>query len=810
MNSAAVMASRSFTNTPLPFGESHPGNESSNTGSKLSSGSASSGSMETDERIGDVIRRRRRRQMRLLDDGESVNPSPSTIPEHQSINHHAHFENDKLLLSAASTSDTAVMSTMTLEMPDLIGQEPSAPTTGSTLSISEIDPIFHSTLMTTEINSPREMLPSLRGGTQLDDVRLHRNSVGKPSLAPISSKLCKTKQIRMTKSKDHSSRSKPELRRHSTAPESCVLPKQTDVLDNVLMDRAFLIRQRLINFEMQELAVEAEKAAESGLEKFVGSASKFGVEETPPYRPTFVDDADFVMSSMRANEGFATPMRQRNSFVTTLTQPMDYTPSYFSKKKLPVTKLRHISEIIPNFEEMHKNIRIHLGRKGVDTDMLPSVHTHRFLVKSNTDESGREDADDALSQVHSVAASHTGSISSFSSYAVASLTSLREILTSSSMTNYGRDNTAMTGDGPHPDSSRERKLHFSDELAFDRKIDSKTSSQARKHSKSSVGDSNSDSDDSSVEFYGRKTPSTSSDVREMSHRNLSLSKSYPGVNANKNTFQRLGSNLSGAGMSFETKNASRPAQFDHHNNVADTVSFYEDQRNHAIPSRHLEILPSTSSTRIANKATPMSNFLNKIQNQFSLTSSDGRQTSPKVVEEDNEYFLTNFLYTCQDSDNIDHNGDFYHVNLEINSERESETFCLQGCGPNDLLPACDTATKYADLVLDWFNNGGHMKSKKSSSIIDPDEQSMNPNWIKTWQTNESEEKNIRRRRIYTPPKLSGKIAAEQYDSSTFCSPSESVHLEAKCENAILRCNEAKQPLACPEFQNNIGWPPTPD
>ncbi len=767
-----VISPRSYARSSVSV--SQPSDESSKL-SLESMANSYPGSMEVCEKKIEVVRRRRR-QRRLADEGDIIvhRASPSTIPEHQSINH-AHFESDKLSISVANTLETVLTSTMTPE---------TAPTTGSTLSLSE----------TTESFSPQEQRQSLCEGLQLGDAHSRQNAIRIPPI-PLSSTFTGSRRLKMSKTKDLSSKPKPKLRKNSTAPPSCIVPKQTDVLDNVLMDRAFSIRQRLINFEMQELAVEAEKAAESGLEKFVGSASKFGVEETPPYRPKFVDDAEFVMSSIGENEGFITPLRHRYPFANTRTHPMDYTPSYFSRKKIPVTKLRHVSEIVPSFEDIHNNIRIHLSREGVDANLLPAEHTHRPLVKSNTEDTEREDVDDTLSQVHSVAASHTGSISSFSSYAVASLTSLRDLITSPSISSYGRE-TSTAIDGRVQTGLRTKKLHVATDIILDKKNDIKILPQSRIPFKSSVTEANSDSDDSSVEFYGRKSPAISTDASEV--RQLSLSKSSSGVNAKQHAFRRRGSNVTGASVTFDTKSEDGHTNIDSQNNVTEKLSFDIDQMNLTSPLSHLEILPSSSSIRAQNKLTPMADFLNKIQNQFSLSSSVDHQTSPKLVDEDNEYFLENFLYTCEDLDDADPNGGLLHLNLEFNPERHNETFCLQGCGPNEMLSACDSATKYADLLFDWFST----KSKKPSKIIDPDEQSMNPNWLKTWQTNDSEEKK-RRRRVFTPPKLSAKTTVGHYESSTFCSPTESVNLGVECDDSILGCTEIRQSLTCPDIQNNM-------
>jgi hypothetical protein len=734
------------------------------------------------------VARRRRRQRRLADEGEIIvhNASPSTIPENESINH-AHFEGDKLSIPLANTLETVLTSTMTPETPDWVGRIQSAPSTGSSILLSETTESF---------SSQEQQRQSLREGKQLRDAHPHQNAMRIPPSTPLSSSFNGSRRLKMSKSKDIASKPKPKLRKTSTAPSSCVTPKQTDVIDNVLMDRAFSIRQRLINFEMQELAVAAEKAAESGLEKFVGSASKFGGEETPPYRPKFVDDAEFVMSSIKENEGFITPLRQRYPFVNTRTHPMDYTPSYFSRKKIPVTKLRHVSEIVPSFKDIHNNIRIHLSREGVDVNLLPAEQTRLSLVKSDTEDTEREDVDDTLSQVHSVAASHTGSISSFSSYAVASLTSLRDLMTSPSISSYGRENSTAT-DGRLQTGLRTKKLHFETDTILDKKNDIKILPQSSIPFKSSVAESNSDSDDSSVEFYGRKSPAISTDASEVRH--LSLSKSSSGLNAKQHAFQRLGSNAAGASVTFDTKRANDHTQIDSQNNAPEKSSMVIDQMNLTSPLSNLEIQPSSSSIRAQNKLTPMADFLSKIQNQFSLSSSADNQPSPKLMHEDNEYFLANFLYTCEDLDDADPNGGLLHLNLEVNPERHNDTFCLQGCGPNEMLSACDSATKYADLIFDWFST----KSKKSSKIIDPDEQS-NPTWLKTWQTIDAEEKK-RMRRVFTPPKLSAKNTVDHHESSTFCSPTESVNLGVECEDSILGCTESSQPLTCPDIQNNVRW-----
>eukprot|EP00571_Detonula_confervacea_P002177 CAMPEP_0172326774 /NCGR_PEP_ID=MMETSP1058-20130122/57519_1 /TAXON_ID=83371 /ORGANISM="Detonula confervacea, Strain CCMP 353" /LENGTH=646 /DNA_ID=CAMNT_0013043641 /DNA_START=303 /DNA_END=2243 /DNA_ORIENTATION=+ len=644
-----------------------------------------------------------------------------------------------------------------------------------------------------------------------------RNFSITPALSPSFDE---TKRFPKPKSKVSSSRPKPKLQKHSTAP-CFIVTKETNVVDDVLMDRAFIIRQNLMNFEMQELAVEAEKAAESGFEKFVGSTSKFGVEETPPYRPKFADDGEFVMSSSRSSEGFRTPLRQRKSFVDTLTYPMEYTPSYFARKKIPVTSLRNFSEIIPNFSEMHNNIRAHLGREGVDLDMLPELHSRRSLIKNDTDDTEKEDGEDATSQAPSIAASHTGSMSSFSSYAVASMTSLKEIIEhvhrptdntirmASSMSNVSQKKSVQKDfeqSGFLRSKSCDNGCFPADRM---RGINASLPNTST-HFEPVVASANSDSDDSSIEFYGRKSPidfssqSASSNASEINQLKSSLLQSRSNVSSgdkNQPVFQRRRRNTTGACVSFDTEKANYQPLLDRMHDPVSIASFDVDQSS-CVPSLNIDILPSSPTS--TKTSTPMANFLNKIQNQFSRTS-DGTHKSSEAFDEGNKLFVSNFFYTSQDPGIVDPHG-FPTLKLDINPERHRDPYCLPGCGQNDLISACEIATKYADFVFDWFSVGGGPQAKESSAIIDPNnaaEQPLNPNWIRTWQANESEDGNDRQR-IFTPPKLSVRHAV-QHDEETFCSP-ESATLESECDGTMA-CPEVREPILCVEIQNNIGCSP---
>ena len=129
--------------------------------------------------------------------------------------------------------------------------------------------------------------------------------------------------------------------------------------------------------------------------------------------------------------------------------------------------------------------------------------------------------------------------------------------------------------------------------------------------------------------------------------------------------------------------------------------------------------------------------------------------------------------------------DLAPVKLEINpkplNNRHRDPFCLSGCGQNDLISACESAGKIADMVSEFFGLSSGPKQKQSA-IIDPkaptEQQALNPQWIKNQifiQSNDSEDDSehsrLLRARIFTPPKLSVRHDIDSYDENdTLCSP----------------------------------------
>lgn len=857
MESAQLaISSQSFPIRPS-LGHTRPANESGDFDPKLSS-STSTGNMEANHvrgvgggatgGSGNGVRRRRHK--RLIDKSRNARLSPPTISEHHS-SYHSHLVNDKLSLSADATEETMVTSTETLDSSVRVRKMPSTPLTTNTISSSlESDPLPQSVVTLTRSFPPPEETPSsqippglkLRNtsradatdslssseriprrrrriygvdGDQPKSIRnVPRTSVLSPSINGTRPKLLPRPR---SNSRVLASRPKPKLLKSSTDPSSTAM-KETTVVDDVLMDRAFVIRQNLMNFEMQELAAEAEKAADSGLERFVGSASKFGVQDTPPHRPKFVDDGDFVMPPSRSTDGFRTPLRPKKSFVDNLAHPMEYTPSYFSRKKIPVTSLRNFSEIVPNFSEMHNNIRIHLGREGVDVNTLPELQSRQSLIKNLSDDTQKEDYEDVISQ----APSQAGSNSSFSSFAVSSLASLRDIIEyvhrprspddstiRTSLSNVSQNNTVLPKDLNQSGSLWNTSLDRGNFPADRKKAINTSLSHSPTHFKPAVTSPSYDSDDSSVEFYGRRSPlnlsnqSDPSNVSEMNQRRVS-SLSHSRSNAISSDIRRplLEKRKKSASVSFEIEKANYHMLLDRmQNNTVSTASFDVDQTSCVASLSNVDFgMPSNpTNSEKTSSSTPMANFLHKIQNKFSLKGADGHR-SFKADDKDNKDFVTNFFYTNEDTIILDPGGvpTAKQLKLDINPENQRDAYCLPGCGPNDVLSACETVTNYADVIFDWFNVKDSHQGKKKSSIIDPteSEQAINPNWIKGWQQTIDDING--NKRVFSPPKLSVRHI-EEYDESTFCSPG------SVSQGGSLSCPELKDPQSsCPEIQNNIG------
>eukprot|EP00804_Cyclotella_cryptica_P021822 CCRYP_000823-RA/>CCRYP_000823-RA protein AED:0.02 eAED:0.02 QI:0/-1/0/1/-1/1/1/0/760 len=508
---------------------------------------------------------------------------------------------------------------------------------------------------------------------------------------------------------------KPQLKRIHTAP-SPMQSNRSSVVDDALMNRALSIREDLRQYEMQELAAEAEKAAESGMERFVGSASKFTMEVTPPPKQLVRDryDDDFVLAYQ-----LETPLARKSNYLRP-SYAMEYTPSYFNKKKIRVTALREFSEVVPSFMEMHDNIRIHLGQKGVDQKILPDEEQHRLFRKSTSQD---VNDDDLNSQAN---ASQAGSIVSFSSFAVASLRGIVDYYGSNRSKGLN-DNTNSTAKLPpsnpkideHDRSGASKQtshaafdsccgsFEFEQAAAVGKRVPATQSSANLSFEKSSTV--NTDSDDSSIELYGR---------RDIDGR--SSPSSVNGV-------------LSGLGR--DDKVLRRRELF---------VDGTFDEDKSRAPSMLSPSVMSNDTTQSVAK------FFSRIQHKFSRSLDDSKKTSKEV--EENEKFIANYFYTNQDANIVNSEG-ISNFKLDINPDgRRNDGFCISGCVQNDLLSSCETVGKMMDMIFSWFSEKGDCDQSAHSKSIDPKSPHivLHQSWIRTWQTESNH------RRFFMPPRLAVK------------------------------------------------------
>ena len=219
--------------------------------------------------------------------------------------------------------------------------------------------------------------------------------------------------------------------------------------DLELTYRARQIQLDLRFQEMKELAIEAERAAEEGIEKFVGHATRFGPdtnisvnsEEGSPTRGTVAqkewkscgklggehrNEYNNKLKPTPRRQRFAshhvTPQRprplsfkdrlssapsilQNNKNAASASLPIGNVPtsvssiltsksflslahSNYNENKVHVLSLRHIEEVIPTFGEMHSFLKSHMKRAGVNDSILNRIDNQSDDNQSNNDEKG--------------------------------------------------------------------------------------------------------------------------------------------------------------------------------------------------------------------------------------------------------------------------------------------------------------------------------------------------------------------------------------------------------------------------------------
>jgi hypothetical protein len=125
--------------------------------------------------------------------------------------------------------------------------------------------------------------------------------------------------------------------------------------DERLALMAHRIRSEIRQSEMLELAVEAERAAEAGLESFMGRASTFG-------------DDMAVIESKKLKHPAA--LKRNSTYSEGYLRQRPYPRLRPQPKKIRVLALRAVDEVIPPLGEIHSHLRTHLARSNVDEETL--------------------------------------------------------------------------------------------------------------------------------------------------------------------------------------------------------------------------------------------------------------------------------------------------------------------------------------------------------------------------------------------------------------------------------------------------------
>lgn len=564
-------------------------------------------------------------------------------------------------------------------------------------------------------------------------------------------------------SRIRSTRPKPKMKRNSTVPTTTTTDElSSTVADDVLMDRALNIRENLRQYEMQELAAEAERAAESGMEKYVGSASKY-VEESPIQTPTNGSERKqyYPQTPLPFTNSVLTPQRSKGlSRGLSELDLLEFTP-FSSTKKIRVTSLRNFSDVVPNFSDMHDNIRLHLERRGVDSNTLPEMGSRREqeLMKNDTIES------DAHSQAPSVT---SGSVASFSSFATSSFKGMAELLGGRSRSNQSTKSvpknlsinnrsassartTSFDGEKnqlkPLWEPADEEERHVDKSASVDHKdfIKARRSPPlfppVQKARSAEVGnfrsiaarespplfaskndnDSDGDSDDSSVELYGRKTP-------------LNI----PADNSLNSQHQQLKPALSSR-QRFPPTDNNDPGPSNKIN-----VSFVEDPLG--LRSCSTGLLETSETRDTSDETGTVLSIFDRIQKQFSV-SADNFQLSKKKTQEDNNMFVSNYFYT--EKDDIIESGDLRNLKIEINPRNE-KAFCGDNgnCGNDDtFVSSCGMLGEMVTSALEWVNG------RKSSDATVFSNRSEATGFSNLYSTTSGHDTHTEKR-IFLPPRLS--------------------------------------------------------
>ena len=490
---------------------------------------------------------------------------------------------------------------------------------------------------------------------------------------------------------------KPQLKRTQTDPSSVI--QRPSLAEDALMNRALIIREDLRQCEMQELAFEAERAAEEGLERFVGSTSKFIGDvngDTQVQRPY---DDDFVLEYATTAGRCYSPQALRKVFTRNEHYP---TPPYFNRKKIRVTSLREFREVVPPFTNMHANIRTHLKQQGVNPMVLPNGESYPLLIERVT-----HNDDDIQSYVSQSGSIVSLAVTSFKNIVDYSRKSFNEqIKYPSTQKEYI---TATPELNEESSSSNKVESYFGSFEFESSGVDVNDQRNLRKQSLRCETPSapivdpfiDDNSDDSSIELYGR---------RSMTGR-------------------------------------ASPSS------VNGVLSGLSDEKTSAEDKSHVPLIISPSAMTI-DATKSMVSFFSNIQHRFSLSRDDFG--SDLAESKEDATFISNYFYTNNQDTDIMNSEGLSNFKLDINPNRgqQNDAFCIEGCAQNELLYGCETMGNTMDMISSWFNERKREYDQSSASPTKPfDPQTPQINFHHGWTKTLHGEKGDGQKRVFMPPRL---------------------------------------------------------
>ena len=547
------------------------------------------------------------------------------------------------------------------------------------------------------------------------------------------------------------------LTRSATAPNT--------LADDALTTRAASIRTHLRQVEIQELALEAERAAEKGMERFRGGVSLFlGDNEDVSGNESRYNGAKSGGGG-RQNESrctYNTPNKDKNAHHDDfLLTPKT---SILSKKKLRVTSLREFHEVIPSFNGMHLELRGHFLIRGVKESMLTTTchHSQAKRLASMTITTPTEEDD-----VNSQAASQAGSIASFGSYAFSSLRGIVEYV--------GKKNhpTGSGGNANHSNSTLNRSVDYNKYSNFNDKYSGKSQYSTDQTSHHTASPEGFDSCCGSFEFDAH--------VEEEQYYSIKNSKKLTNHQPNATTMMTASTldDDHSDDSSLELYGRASPSSI---NGVLSGVALDKTRSKQPFlynNGDHEDEKSLTPSILSHDAAQSVATFISRIQHKFNtrsspnnnyeLTTNNRASNQNKILlnksrKKQNAKYLSNYFYIPSTPSDLLHNpheGGITHkldINPNSHSSSKRDGLCLgmtTGCSNTDVLSGCESVGNAVDTITTWFTErAGNVecdpsRGKNTKKYVGENQIVLQHHhgWIRNWQDGNEN------RRAYMPPKL---------------------------------------------------------